>query len=71
VLHAIVLNAIGQAAAAEEATHPLVWPAWVFPLIAAVVFIFLGLVMHSFRDVANRHNPKSTSSAASGHTTEH
>ncbi len=70
MLHAIVLNAIGQAAA-EEASHPLIWPAWVFPLIAAVVFIFLGLVMHSFRDVANRHSDKTDHAAASGHTTGH
>ncbi len=65
-----MLHAIVQAAA-EEASHPLVWPAWVFPLIAAVVFIFLGFVMHSFRDVSNRHSDKTDKTAASGHTTDH
>lgn len=57
--------------AAEESRHALIWPNWVFPIIAAVVFIFLGFVMHSFRDVANRHSEKTGGSTASGHTTDH
>jgi hypothetical protein len=64
-----VLHAIVQAA--EETHIELVWPAWVFPLIAAIVFIFLGFVMHSFRDVANRHSHKTDATASSGHTTDH
>lgn len=31
-------------------------PIW-FPVIAGALFVFLGLVVWSFRDVANRHNP--------------
>ncbi len=57
--------------AAEETQHALIWPNWVFPIIAAVVFVFLGLVMHSFRDVANRHSHKTDRTASSGHTTDH
>lgn len=60
MLHAIVL-------AAEEAPAHLIFPAWVFPLIAASVFVFLGFVMHSFRDVSNRHSQKT--GGAAGHTT--
>lgn len=31
-------------------------PLW-FPVIAASVFVLLGFVVWSFRDVANRHSP--------------
>lgn len=57
--------------AAEEAKIALFFPAWVFPLIAAAVFISLGLVVWSFRDVANRHSQMTGQSPASGHTTDH
>lgn len=45
----------GVAAAAEA---QMVAPTWVFPLIAGTVFITLGAVTWSFRDVANRHSHK-------------
>ncbi|HEY0258400.1 MAG TPA: hypothetical protein VGC18_00995 [Lacisediminihabitans sp.] len=64
-----LLSTIVQAA--EETKNALVFPAWVFPLIAAVAFIFLGLIVWSFRDVANRHSQKTGGSPASGHTTDH
>ena len=57
--------------AAEEAKIALFFPAWVFPMIAAVVFVALGFVVWSFRDVANRHSQKTGGSAASGHATNH
>lgn len=56
---------------AEEATVALVFPAWVFPLIAALVFVALGFIVWSFRDVANRHSQKTGGSAANGHSTGH
>jgi heme/copper-type cytochrome/quinol oxidase subunit 2 len=49
----------------------LFFPAWVFPLIAAFVFVVLGVVVWSFRDVSNRHSQKTGGSAASGHATDH
>ena len=64
LLSAIVL-------AAEEAPAVLIFPNWVFPLIAASVFTVLAFVVWSFRDVANRHSHKTDRSAAHGHTTEH
>ncbi len=45
-------------AAAEEHAAPLVMPNWAFPLIAFIVFLFMGIVAWSFRDVANRHAHK-------------
>jgi hypothetical protein len=57
--------------AAEETQHALIFPNWVFPIIAASVFTVLGFVAYSFRDVANRHSQKTGGSAASGHTTDH
>jgi hypothetical protein len=37
---------------------PLVAPTWVFAAIAAAVFLVLGFVTFSFRDVANRHSDR-------------
>jgi hypothetical protein len=56
--------------AAEEAKAALFFPAWVFPIIAAAVFVSLGFIVWSFRDVSNRHQ-KTGGSTASGHTTDH
>jgi hypothetical protein len=56
--------------AAEEAKAALFFPAWVFPLIAIAVFASLGFVVHSFRDVANRHSHK-VDGSASVHGTDH
>jgi hypothetical protein len=44
--------------AAEEAPAQLVMPNWAFPLIAAAVFVLLGFISWSFRDVANRHSDR-------------
>lgn len=43
------------AVAAAEEHAPLVMPNWAFALTAFVIFLVLGLVAWSFRDVANRH----------------
>ncbi|MHB1171720.1 MAG: hypothetical protein ACYCZY_04360 [Lacisediminihabitans sp.] len=60
-----LLNAVVEAAAE---TH-LIAPTWVFPILAAAVFISLGFVIWSFRDVANRHSQKFTRARTDG--TEH
>lgn len=57
--------------AAVEHGFELVMPAWAFPLIAACVFTFMGFVVWSFRDVANRHSHKTDGASASGHATDH
>ena len=43
---------------AEEAPAHLIMPNWAFALIAAGVFVVLGFVSWSYRDVANRHADK-------------
>jgi hypothetical protein len=43
---------------AEAAEVHLIAPPIVFPLVAASVFIVLGFITWSFRDVAYRHSPK-------------
>jgi hypothetical protein len=48
---------------AEEAPAQLVLPNWAFPAIAAAVFLTLGLVTWSWRDVANRHSNKTGSAS--------
>lgn len=51
--------------AAEEHHElaPLIMDVIWFPIIAAAVFLVLGLVTYSFRDVANRHQHKTGGSA--------
>ncbi|MBH0009091.1 hypothetical protein ESZ53_04005 [Salinibacterium sp. UTAS2018] len=56
--------------ASSEELAPLVLPAPVFPLIAAVVFTTLAFVTWSFRDVANRQE-RVPSKAGDAHGTGH
>lgn len=57
--------------AAEEVHDlaPMIMEPIVFPIIAAAVFICLGLIVYSFRDVAHRHSHKTGDSAS--HGTDH
>ncbi|MBN9607141.1 MAG: hypothetical protein J0G30_11070 [Actinomycetales bacterium] len=50
--------------AAEEAPAPIIMPPLAFAAIAAGIFVVLGFVTWSFRDVANRH---STPGSEAGH----
>jgi len=52
-------------AAAEEHAAPLIMPNWAFALTAFIIFLIMGLVTWSFRDVANRHAHRVD--AAGGH----
>ncbi|MEV8253778.1 hypothetical protein AB0O95_07405 [Rhodoglobus sp. NPDC076762] len=56
--------------ASSEELAPLVLPALAFPIIAAVVFTTLGFVTWSFRDVANRQDPRAAK-AGDAHGTGH
>lgn len=47
---------------------PMIMDPIFFPMIAAGVFILLGFVTWSFRDVANRHSHKTD---ATGRSTDH
>ncbi len=60
------MNAILAAAAEEhhEAFVTLPFPAFYFGVIAMGVFVLLGFITWSYRDVANRHDHKSTGSGA-------
>lgn len=58
-------------AAAEEQAAPLVMPNWAFPLTAFIIFLLLGTVAWSFRDVANRHTHKVHASDAHHGASEH
>ncbi|MDX6232651.1 MAG: hypothetical protein QOH68_1642 [Nocardioidaceae bacterium] len=50
---------------AETATHvDLPMPTWAFGAIALAVFAVLGVVIWSYRDVANRHSHKAGPGAA-------
>jgi hypothetical protein len=52
------------ASAAEEAHVQLPFPAVFFGVIGMAVFILLGLITFSYRDVANRHDHKSGNNSA-------
>ena len=58
-------------AAAEEAVHhvELPMPSVMYGVVALVIFVALGLVTWSFRDVANRHSHKFAK--AEGHGASH
>jgi heme/copper-type cytochrome/quinol oxidase subunit 2 len=60
----------GLIAAAEETHTALPMEPIGFGAIAAVVFVALGIVMWSYRDVANRHSDK-TSGTGDHHTPGH
>ncbi len=54
---------------AEEAHDlaPMIMdPIW-FPIIAGAVFVALGIVTYSYRDVANRHSHKAGAAADHEH----
>ncbi len=62
------MNALSILAATESGADALPFPAIFFGLIAAVVFLALGLVTWSYRDVASRHSQKwADSDSANGH----
>jgi hypothetical protein len=54
-------------ALAEATEHPTWLPNYVFPIIAFLVFLFLGVVTWTYRDVANRHAPKAAAKAGLDH----
>ncbi|MBX3100147.1 MAG: hypothetical protein KF761_11280 [Salinibacterium sp.] len=54
-----------------EALAPLILPAIVFAGIAVGIFILLGFVTWSFRDVANRHSNKTATSGDAHHGAGH
>lgn len=45
----------------------LLFPPYVFAIVAFAVFALLGFVAWSFRDVANRHSHRTSGSAGTGH----
>jgi heme/copper-type cytochrome/quinol oxidase subunit 2 len=58
---------LGQVLAAEhEELAPLIMPPLLFAAIAVTVFIVLGFVTWSFRDVANRHSNKTSKAPSHG-----
>jgi p-aminobenzoyl-glutamate transporter AbgT len=50
--------------AVEEAGLELPFPSFVFGIIAMATFILLGVITYSYRDVANRHDHKSSNNSA-------
>ncbi len=56
-----MLSIVLALAEQPEELAPLIAPPWVFAAIAASIFAILGFVSWSFRDVANRHSHKTSS----------
>lgn len=61
----IALAVLAAATTIEEG--PLIAPSVVFPIIAISVFLLLGFVAFSYRDVAHRHQGKSDHGSPQGH----
>jgi hypothetical protein len=55
---------ISHVITAAEAGLQLPFPSFVFGIIAISTFILLGFVTFSYRDVANRHDHKSSNNSA-------
>lgn len=54
-------------AESEHVVNELPMPSFMFGVLALVVFLFLGVITFTYRDVANRHSHK-TGSAPTAHT---
>jgi hypothetical protein len=50
-----------------EATHPLIMPNFAFAAIAFGIFLALGVVTWTYRDVANRHANKANAQVPGAH----
>jgi ABC-type molybdate transport system permease subunit len=53
--------------ASGEVVNELIFPPIVFGLIALGAFGALGAITYSYRNVANRHRTKVSSSSSAGH----
>ncbi|TDW31347.1 hypothetical protein [Cryobacterium psychrophilum] len=60
----LLLTAVAAEAEVEHAAVPLPLPLWAYPTVAFVLLLALGIVLWSFRDVANRHSAKAAAFAA-------
>ena len=61
------MSLLTSALAAAESEHvELFMPSYAFGIVALVVFAAMGIVMWSYRDVANRHNQVSGSRGGDG-----
>lgn len=54
------------AEATQHAELPM--PAWMYGVIALIVFLFLGVATFSYRDVANRHGGRVAARERTGST---
>lgn len=67
------MSLLALVAAEEGELAPMVMdPLW-FPVIAGALFVFLGFVVWSFRDVSNRHSHRTSQAphGQSAHETDH
>jgi len=55
----------------HEELAPLIMPGWAFAAIAVGVFVLIGFVTWSFRDVANRHSDKTSGAGHDSHGASH
>lgn len=58
-----MLTTLATLIIASEERAPLIAPPEIIALVAALVFVMLGLVTFAYRDVANRHSHKTSKSA--------
>lgn len=60
------MSVLSVVAAEAEKHYPMLFPIWVFGVGPLVIFIVLGCIVWTYRDVANRHFHKAEANAA-GH----
>jgi cbb3-type cytochrome oxidase subunit 3 len=53
---------LAHAAVLTDTKVPIIMPSWAFGAIAFGIFLFFGVVVWTYRDVANRHAHKAAAS---------
>jgi hypothetical protein len=65
------MHILASVVMAADEKAPLWMPNWAFALIAFIVFLALGVITWTYRDVANRHAVKASTSHHDDHEHGH
>jgi hypothetical protein len=67
------MSLLALVAAEEHELAPMLMHPVMFAVVAGAIFVFLGFVVWSFRDVSNRHSHRTgpVSHGQSAHETDH
>ncbi len=55
----------------DDVKVPIIFPSYVFGIIAGCIFLFFGVVTWTYRDVANRHSNRAAAQYHDDHEHGH